>query len=96
MPELIERESLRLHNSCALFIPHEYLCKAVTYSISPDSVDNIWALPLDGGKPVRLTNFNASSGARDIGSYAFAPDGKRLAVTRYNVTNSLVLIDDFK
>jgi Tol biopolymer transport system component len=70
--------------------------RAITYSISSGSVDNIWALPLDGGKPVQLTNFNASSGARDISFYALARDGKRLAITRYNVTNSLVLISDFK
>jgi len=69
---------------------------AITYVSSPDGVTNIWALPIDGGPPKQLTNFTASSGARNFDFYAFSRDRKRLAVTRTNVTSSLVLITDFK
>jgi serine/threonine protein kinase/Tol biopolymer transport system component len=70
--------------------------RAVTYLSSPEGVANVWAMPLDGGKPVQLTHFTAGSGATNMDYYALSRDGKRLAVTRTNSTNSLVLLTGFK
>ena len=70
--------------------------RAVTYVSSPDGVSNIWTVPLDGSPPKQLTHFSPGPDAHNINFYAFARDGKRLAITRSRVTNSLVLITDFK
>lgn len=50
---------------------------AITYVRHQGDVDNIWALPLAGGKPRELTHFHDLQ----IPHYAFAPDG-RLAICR--------------
>ncbi|MGH9415120.1 MAG: TolB family protein, partial [Terriglobales bacterium] len=51
--------------------------KAITYMNKTGSLDNIWALPIAGGKPYALTHFTDLH----IEGYAFAPDG-RLVVSR--------------
>jgi dipeptidyl aminopeptidase/acylaminoacyl peptidase len=48
---------------------------------------NIWALPVDGGKPYQITHFTD----RSIAGYAWSRDGKRLAVVRATTTNDIVL-----
>jgi serine/threonine protein kinase/Tol biopolymer transport system component len=68
---------------------------AITLGHYQDSGTNIWTLPLDGGPPKPLTNFNDPS-LREIYTYALARDGKRLAVVRSNSTSDLVLISDFR
>jgi Tol biopolymer transport system component len=49
---------------------------------------NIWSLPLDGGSPRQITRF----ADRQISSYAWSNDGKRLAVMRTTTTNDIVLL----
>ena len=66
--------------------------RAVFYVDTPGGVSNIWSYPLDGGKPKQITNFQSDS----IFRFAFAPDGKQLAVTRGTNTSDVVLIKDFK
>lgn len=73
--------------------------RAVTYESSPDGVHNIWAMPIDGGKPFELTHFKSNpggTGQSSISFYALARDGKRIAVTRNNMISSFVLISGFK
>jgi Tol biopolymer transport system component len=64
--------------------------KAITY------VDvnrtNIWALPVDGGRPYQITRFTD----RSIAGYAWSRDGKRLAVVRATITNDIVLFKGLK
>ena len=48
---------------------------------------NIWLLPLNGDKPKRITNFNDNF----IFSFAWSPDGKRLAVSRGTLTSDAVI-----
>lgn len=72
---------------------------AIIFINSLEGIDNIWAMPLDAGKPVRLTNFKSNAGATGqsgISFYALSRDGKRFAITRSNLITSLVLISDFK
>jgi hypothetical protein len=55
-------------------------------------VSNIWSLPLDGGKPVQLTDFKADQ----IFWFDFSRDGKQLAVSRGVQTSDVILIPDFR
>ena len=53
---------------------------------------NIWALPLDGGKPMPLTDFKAGL----TFEFDFSHDGKQLALSRGTRASDVVLISDFK
>ena len=66
--------------------------RAVAYIKTEDGVSNIWALPLDGGKPVQLTDFKSDL----IFNFAWSNDGKQLAVARGSETSDVVLIRDIK
>jgi eukaryotic-like serine/threonine-protein kinase len=63
---------------------------ALTYR-SPDSFTNIWKQPLDGGKPVQLTDFKSEQ----IFEFAWSRDGQ-LLVSRGLLTRDVVLIADLK
>jgi Tol biopolymer transport system component len=52
------------------------------------SLMNIWAQPLDGGPPRQITHFTD----RSIASFAWSPDGSRLAIARGTTTNDIVLL----
>ena len=66
--------------------------RAIVYIGVPGGVFNIFAQPLDGGKPAKLTDFKADS----IFSFDFSHDGKQLALSRGAVTNDVVLISNFR
>jgi eukaryotic-like serine/threonine-protein kinase len=51
---------------------------------------NVWSQPVDGGRPVQLTDLQGDR----IFNFDYSPDGKRLAVARGSVTNDAVLISD--
>ena len=51
--------------------------KSITYVVAKGNVDNIWSLPLAGGKATQLTHFTDMH----INAYAWSKDG-RLAVSR--------------
>lgn len=53
---------------------------------------NIWAQPLDGGRPVPLTDFKADL----TFEFDFSHDGKQLALARGTRASDIVLISDFK
>jgi Tol biopolymer transport system component len=65
--------------------------KAVTYIDTIEGVSNIWAQPVDGGKPRQLTDFRSEQ----IYYFDWSPKG-RLAVARGNATSDVVRIRDFK
>jgi len=66
--------------------------RAVTYVDTINGVSNIWSLPLDGGKPVQLTDFKTDQ----IFWFDFSRDGKQLAVSRGTQTSDVILIRDFR
>jgi serine/threonine protein kinase len=66
--------------------------RAVTYVATTDGVSNIWSLPLEGGKPVPLTDFKTDR----IFWYDFSRDGKQLALSRGTQTSDVILIRDFR
>jgi Tol biopolymer transport system component len=66
--------------------------KAMTYVDTREGVSNIWRQPLDGGKPVQLTDFKSDH----ILSFDWSRDGKQLALGRGTKTNDVVLISSMK
>ena len=65
--------------------------RALRFVDTTGGVSNIWSLPLDGGKPVQLTNFKTDQ----IFWFDFSRDGK-LAVSRGKQTSDVILIKDFR
>jgi Tol biopolymer transport system component len=66
--------------------------RAIAYVNSERGGSTIFARPLDGGKPVQLTEFKADT---EILSFAYSRDGKQLALSRGRVSNDVVLINNF-
>jgi serine/threonine protein kinase len=65
--------------------------KAVTYIDTIEGVSNIWAQPVDGGKPRQLTNFRSEQ----LYYFDWSPKG-HLVVARGAATSDVVRIRDFK
>jgi Tol biopolymer transport system component len=65
---------------------------AVAYIISREGVSNIWAQPIDGSPPKRLTDFKSDF----IYSFNWSRDGTQLAVSRGPQTSDVVLLSDFR
>lgn len=66
--------------------------RALTYIDTRGGVSNIWSQPLDGAKPVQLTNFTTGR----IFNFDWSRDGKWLALARGSVTSDVVLISDVR
>ncbi len=57
-----------------------------------NNVANIWSRPVDGGKPVQLTNFKMLG----IDTYDLSRDGRQLVCSRWTSNSDVVLIKDFR
>ena len=66
--------------------------KTIIYAVDDQKVSNLWAIPLEGGKPRQLTNWTAEQ----IFLFAWSRDGKQLAVSRGHISNDVLLIKDFR
>jgi Tol biopolymer transport system component len=66
--------------------------RSLCYIDTRGGVSNLWAQPLAGGAPRRLTDFRSD----ELFAFAFSPDGRQLALARGNVTRDVVLIKDFR
>ena len=64
--------------------------KSVVYTVTANNLSNLWSQPIDGGSPKQITHFKDLL----ITSFAFSPDGKRLACTRGSSIRDVVLIED--
>jgi hypothetical protein len=51
-----------------------------------------WSQPIDGGKPVQLTNFKTLG----IDTYDLSADGRQIACSRWRSNSDVVLIKDFR
>ena len=66
--------------------------RSLVYLKDANNATNLWSLPLDGGKPRQLTDWQSDK----IYWFAYARDGKQLAVARGRNSNDVVLIKDFR
>ncbi|HET8781423.1 MAG TPA: protein kinase [Pyrinomonadaceae bacterium] len=66
--------------------------RALVYVDTQRGVSNVWKIPVDGGKPTQLTNFDSGQ----IFNLALSHDGRRLAVARGGISADVVLISDLK
>jgi serine/threonine protein kinase/Tol biopolymer transport system component len=65
--------------------------KSLLTNTMPRDRANLWRLPLDGGEPERLTDFDE----RRMYWYGLAPDGETLIFTRGELSRDAVLIENF-
>jgi eukaryotic-like serine/threonine-protein kinase len=63
--------------------------KSVAFVVEESGLDNIWIQPIDGSKGHKLTNFNNSQTIQD---FRWPPDGKSLAILRFNSVSDVVLL----
>ena len=69
--------------------------QSIAFLIRERGVDNLWLQPVAGGISNRLTDFHlARSTSQGIQSYAWSPDGKRLAIARRLSKGDVVLLQD--
>ena len=66
--------------------------KSLAYIANEGEVSNIWALPVDGGKAKKLTNFQTET----VVAFDWSPDGKQLLISRGTKTSDVVIISDLK
>ncbi|HXG56160.1 MAG TPA: hypothetical protein VNJ03_12340 [Vicinamibacterales bacterium] len=66
--------------------------RAFIYIDTRGDVSNLWRLPLDGGKPVQVTDFTTHI----IQTFAYSRDGKQLALSRGSMTRDALMIQDEK
>jgi len=64
--------------------------RGLLYIVTADGVSNIWRQPVDGGKPVAVTQFQNDL----IFSFDISPDGKTLVCHRGTSANDVVLLND--
>ena len=63
---------------------------ALTYVDSRSGVANIWSQPIDGGKPVQLTDFKSDQ----IFAFEWSRDGRQLACARGIMTSDVILFNN--
>ncbi len=66
--------------------------RAVAFVDNRDGVGNLWAQPIAGGAPVKLTHFTADG----ISFFAWSRDGRQIAIARTSSTDDAVLITNFR
>jgi Tol biopolymer transport system component len=64
----------------------------VAFVDNRDGVGNLWAQPIAGGPPVKLTHFTADG----ISFFVWSRDGKQIAIARGTTTTDAVLISNFR
>jgi Tol biopolymer transport system component len=66
--------------------------RSLVYVDTSGGVSNLWAQPLEGGKPVQLTDFKSDR----IYWFDLSRDGRQLALTRGNESTDVVLFSNLK
>jgi len=66
--------------------------RALTYVDRPTGVQNIWNQPLDGGSPIKMTDFKGVG----IAFFAWSRDGKHVAIAGRQTSSDVVLISEVK
>ena len=66
--------------------------KSLAYPIRENGVDNLWVQPLDGSAGHQITNFKSDQ----ISSFHWSPDGKNLALRRFQSESDVVFLQEAK
>jgi eukaryotic-like serine/threonine-protein kinase len=66
--------------------------KSLQYLLTENGASNIWEQPLDGGKPHQLTKFPTGQ----IFDFHWSRDGKRLLLSRGEVSSDVVLLSNLR
>ncbi|HEX5734741.1 MAG TPA: protein kinase [Blastocatellia bacterium] len=66
--------------------------RALLYTSSMNNVSNIWSQPIDGGKPIQVTDFKENL----ILAFDLSPDGKKLVCSRGVFSRDAILISDLR
>jgi eukaryotic-like serine/threonine-protein kinase len=66
--------------------------RALVYTDTQGGVSNLWRLPLDGSRPMQISDFKSDT----IRYFSYSRDGRQLALSRGNITRDAVLIVDEK
>jgi len=66
--------------------------KALQYLLTLGDVTNIWEQPLAGGSPRQITNFTSGR----IFDFNWSPDGKRLLMSRGEISSDVVLLSNLR
>lgn len=66
--------------------------QAIVYVNTVGGVSNLWSQPTDSGAPKQITSFTTDR----ILTFAFSPDGRKLALARAKTTSDAVLINEAK
>lgn len=66
--------------------------RAIAYIEDREGASNIWSQPVDGGKPVQLTNWDSGR----LFAFAWSRDGRWLACARGTLTSDVVTLSDFR
>jgi serine/threonine protein kinase/Tol biopolymer transport system component len=67
--------------------------RAIDYIAGRDGADNIWRMPLAGGREQKLTNWQPPT---SLWHFAWSRDGKQLAIVGDSTTTDLLLIQNFR
>jgi Tol biopolymer transport system component len=65
---------------------------AVAFIVTRAGVSNLWAQPISGGAPTRLTDFKTNR----IFNFAWSPDGRRLALAHGWTSSDVALLQNFR
>lgn len=65
---------------------------SIVYGRTEGGVSNLWSMPIGGGEPRQLTAFTSDI----IFSFAYSPDGTRLAMARGSTASDVVLISNYR
>jgi Tol biopolymer transport system component len=69
--------------------------KALQYVLTRRGAANVWEQPLSGGPPRQITTFANGAVTPNLGSFAWSPDGKRLALIRGEFNLDIALMTNF-
>jgi Tol biopolymer transport system component len=62
--------------------------RSIHYLISHEGADELWGFPAQGGPPRKLVRFEG----KEVGDFAWSPDGRRLAVVKFSRSGDVVLL----
>ena len=75
--------------SCLRWSPDS---RGLQYLLTEHDVTNIWEQPLAGGSPKQITNFTSGR----IFDFNWSPDGRRLLMSRGEISSNVVLLSNLR